>query len=50
MPSLIDPPVGPFSEIRAIEEWIEELRRMPPSDDVLDAIAQAELWLKLKSA
>ena len=46
MSTIIDPPVSPYSDREAILQWIEELRRMPPSGEVLQAIAQAETWLE----
>lgn len=49
MPTIIDPPVGPYSSREAIIAWIEELQRMPVSDEVLAAIEQAEAWIALSS-
>lgn len=49
MPSTIDPPVGPYSQREDILAWIEDLKRMPPAADVLQAIEQAETWLEWQS-
>ena len=46
MSTIIDPPVTLYSSREEILAWIEDLRRMPPSSDVLQAIEQAETWLE----
>lgn len=43
---IIDPPVGPYSPVDDIEEWLDELNAMGNEDEVQEAIAEAEAWIK----
>ena len=42
---LIDPPVGPYSTERELEDWISELVLLPDLPEVIDAREQAASWL-----
>jgi hypothetical protein len=50
MPTIIDPPVGPYSKREEIATWIEALKRMPPDCDVEAAVRDAEWWLRLRDS
>jgi hypothetical protein len=47
---LIDPPVSAYSSLREIEAWLRALRKLPRNPEVVDAIKQAEAWLKSKES
>lgn len=42
---IIDPPVGPFSSVQDLEDWLTELDEMPGAPEVIEAMEQAEGWL-----
>ena len=42
---LIDSPVNPFSPKEKIQEWIDYLKTMPESPEVIDAIVTAKSYL-----
>ena len=44
--SIIDPPVGPYSLIEELVDWIAELEGMPSTPEVRQALEQANDWLK----
>lgn len=50
MESIIDPPVGPFSDRQDIEDWIRELDRMPPSKARDHCLQEARQWLEQSQA
>lgn len=43
--TLIDPPVGPYSDPAEIRAWIKELEKMDPAPEVGEAISMAREWL-----
>ena len=45
---LICPPVNIFSPKEKIEAWLEELKKMVPSDEVDEATVEAQTWLDQK--
>lgn len=49
MPTLIDPPVGPFSDVEEIRTWVDRLQNEPETDQeaVSVAVSQANYWLSL---
>ncbi len=42
---LIDPPVGPYSPADEIKFWIVDLKGMPQTPEVVEAIREAESWI-----
>ena len=47
---IIDPPVGPYSTVEAIETWIAELEAMPDNNDVRLALTAARALLEGRRA
>lgn len=47
--TIIDPPVGPYSPVPEIEQWIRELEAMPPSEIRDDCLREARQWLVQQS-
>ena len=49
MDNIIDPPVGPYSDPKNIEDWILELERMSPSPAREYCLQEAREWLAMQS-
>jgi len=45
MTDIIDPPVGPYSDIEDIKDWIKKLEAMPKSIERDEALDEAKDWL-----
>lgn len=47
---LIDPPVTPFSPPTEIRAWLDTLRGMEQTPEVVEEIRRAEEWLRATEA
>jgi len=45
--SIIDPPVGPYSDYKEISDWIDKLNDMEKTPNVIAALEQAKSWLRI---
>ena len=43
---IIDPPVGPYSSVHDIQNWLDELTTYDPHPQVDEAIDEAQGWLE----
>lgn len=44
--TLIDPPACPYSSIEELQAWLDQLTTLEPTEEVREAIVQAERWLE----